>query len=82
MYVLEQFLSSRRLRVCVDGGVSGWSDVVSGVSQGSVLGPILFVLYTSNLSHVVDSHVYCYADDTTLVAPVQRPSLRACVGMS
>ena len=78
--VQEQFLSSRRHRVCVDGGVSGWSDVVSGVPQGSVLGPILFVMYTFDLSHVVDSQVYCYADDTTLVAPVQRPSLRAAVG--
>ena len=35
---LEQFLSSRRHTVCVDCGVSGWSDVVSGVPQGSVLG--------------------------------------------
>ena len=43
---------------------------MSGVPKGSVLGPILFVLYTSDLSHVVDSQVYCYADDTTLVAAV------------
>ena len=78
--VLEQFLSNRRHRVCVGGGVSGWSDVVSGVPQGRILGPILFVLYTSDLSHIVDSQVYCYADDTTLVAPVQRPSLRTAVG--
>ena len=39
-----------------------------------------FVLFNSDLSHVVDSQVYCYADDTTLMAPVQRPSLRAAVG--
>ena len=64
----------------MDGGVSGWSDVVSGVPQGSGLWPILSVLYTSDLPHVVDSQVYCYADDTTLVAPVQRPTLRAGVG--
>ena len=78
--VLEPFLSNRRHRVFVDGSASVWSDVVSGVPQGSVLGPILFVLYTSDLSHVIDSQVYCYADDTTQVAPVQRPSLRAAVG--
>ena len=64
----------------MDGGVSGWSDVVSGVPHCSVLGPILFVFFTSDLSYVVDSQVYCYADDTTLVAPVHHPSLRAAVG--
>ena len=40
--VLEQVLSSRRHRVCVGGGVSGWSDVVSGVPQGSVLAPMAY----------------------------------------
>ena len=38
------------------------------------------MLYTSDLSRVIDSQVCCYADNTTLVAPVQLPSLRAAVG--
>ena len=38
------------------------------------------MLYTFDLSRVIDSQVYCYADDTTLVAPVQLPPLRAAVG--
>ena len=44
--------------------------MVSGVPQGSVLGPQLFLLYTAELFSIVENKLYGYADDSTLVAVV------------
>ena len=61
---IEQWLIDRRQRVVVDGEASNWKSVLSGVPQGSVLGPILFLIYINDLDAEITSKVLKFADDT------------------
>ena len=54
---IEQWLTDRRQRVVVDGEVSSWKSVLSGVSQGYVLGPILFLVYINDLEKWVTGKI-------------------------
>ena len=63
---IEQWLTDRRQRVVVDGEVSSWKSVLSGVPQGSVLGPILFLVYINDLEEGVTGKILKFADDTKL----------------
>ena len=67
---IEQWLTDRRQRVVVDGKVSNWKSVLSGVPQGSVLGPILFLIYIKDLDDSITSNVLKFADDTKLFRKV------------
>ena len=63
---IEQWLTDRRQRVVIDGEVSSWKSVLSGVPQGSVLGPILFLVYINDLEEGVTGKILKFADDTKL----------------
>ena len=71
------FMRDRRLRVQFDCKVSMSVNVVSGVVQSNVFGPLLFILYTSELFHIIGSHMVNYSDDTAIYALILRPLSRS-----
>ena len=68
--ILTEFLSNRLQRVVVDGQFNDYRGVVSGVPQGSVLGPLLFILYTHDMWFGLENMLVSYADDATLLARI------------
>ena len=63
---IEQWLTDRRQMVVVDGEVSCWKSVLSGVPQGSVLDSILFLVYINYLVEGLIGKIFKFADDTKL----------------
>ena len=63
----ESYLHDRTQRCCINGSLSDALPITRGVPQGSILGPILFLLYINDLPLAIpDCNVDIYADDTTL----------------
>ena len=80
--ISTQFLSNRSQHVMVDSCRSMLVNVVSGVPQGSVLGPLFSLLYTSELFSILENKLIGYADDSTMIAVVPSPGVRVTVAES
>ena len=61
---IEAFLTGRQQVVRVNGELSSSKPVISGIPQGSVLGPLLFILYINDLPDTVQANLLLFADDT------------------
>ena len=77
--ILTEFLSNRLQRVVVDGQFNDYRNVISGVPQGSVLGPLLFILYTHDMWFGLENMLVSYADGATLLARIPSPNMRSDV---
>ena len=79
---IEQWLTDRKQREVVDGEVSSWKSVLSGVPQGSVLGPILFLVYVNDLEEGVTGNILKFADDTKLFRKLRKLEIKQIYKMT
>ena len=70
---IKNFLIGRQQKVVLNGSNSKWIEVTSGVPQGSVLGPLLFILFVNNITNGVQSTIEMFADDSKLYRIIQKP---------
>ena len=75
----KDYLNSRKQRVVINGQSSSWNSIKAGVPQGSVLGPLLFLIYINDITSVIQSEVRLFADDTVLYIDVEDPT--ACANL-
>ncbi|MCG7868583.1 MAG: endonuclease/exonuclease/phosphatase family protein [Candidatus Thiodiazotropha taylori] len=70
----KNYLSNRKQRVVLPGAVSDWLFIRAGVPQGSILGPLLFLLYINDIVTDIGSNIRLFADDTSLYIVVDDPT--------
>ena len=76
--LLKNFLADRKQRTVLNGQSSNWGDICAGVPQGSILGPLFFLIYINDLTENIKCKVKLFADDTSLFTIVEDADSAAC----
>jgi len=63
---LQNYLSGRHQRVVIDGQASDWMKIEAGVPQGSILGPLLFIIFINDIIKDIQSNIRLFADDISM----------------
>ena len=74
LYWIKSFLSDRTQHVSINGSHSALANVTSGVPQGSVLGPVLFLLYINYITNQIQSNIRLFADDSIVYREFRSPA--------
>ena len=69
---IKAFLNGRKQRVLIGDYSSDWEDMLSSVPQGSVLGPLLFIIFINDLPDRVKNECKLYADDSKLIGAIKK----------
>ena len=75
--LIQSFLKDRKQRTVHNGRNSDWGDISAGVPQGSILGPLFFLVYINDLATDLKCNVKLFADDTSLFTVVEDPNTAA-----
>lgn len=75
----SSYLSGRKQRVVINGQASAWASVQAGIPQGSILGPLLFLLYINDIVRNIGASIRLFADDTSLYIVVDFPLTAATI---
>ena len=74
-WLIHSFLNDRHQRVVLNGQCSIWSKIKAGVPQGSILGPLLFLVYINHLPEGLTTNAKLFADDLSLFSVVHDSTL-------
>ena len=75
----QSYLSNHRQRVVLNGIESDRADVLAGVPQGSILGPLLFLIYINDIENIIRSSICLFADDTSIYIIINDPQTAAFI---
>jgi hypothetical protein len=68
---LSNYLADRRIRAVINGQTSPWEKTNAGVPQGSILGPLLFLVFVNDITEYLESDIHLFADDTSLMEIIE-----------
>ena len=72
---IKLYLNDRFQRVVIKRQFSEWIKILAGVPQGSILGPLLFLIYIDDIIHDIECEMLLFADDTSILEVITDPIL-------